>query len=168
MAERRAKFEAKFKNVWAVGPTGCSRFRMTFDTKLKGDQIIGDLLADTLVADVELTEDLFTRSVSLAGAEKIRSEGVSIMTGVTSDDRVAELIERVWEKDPEQQKDPGFDMIIMPLVGGSKEYLKWVKLQTMKKDNSASFFNKKSGLQKMEALDNTVSDMKIKGTEHYH
>lgn len=59
-------------------------------------------------------------------------------------------------------------MIIMPLVGGSKEYLKWVKLQTMKKDNSASFFNKKSGLQKMEALDNTVSDMKIKGTEHYH
>lgn len=45
---------------------------------------------------------MFTRSVSLAGAEKIRSEGVSIMTGVTSDDRVAELIERVWEKDPEQ------------------------------------------------------------------
>lgn len=130
MTARRAKFEAKFKNVWSVGPTGCSRFRMTTDSYKAGDELIGSLLSDTLIADVEIRKDFSSRTVSLEGAEKTRTASVAIISGVTSDDRVAELIEAVFAKNPEKIKNPPFDLVVMPLVGGSKEYLKWVKLQT--------------------------------------
>ena len=32
MAERRAKFEAKFRNVWSTGPTGVSLVQFTVES----------------------------------------------------------------------------------------------------------------------------------------
>ena len=58
---------------------------------------------------------------------KYRQDGVIRVTGVTSDDRVAELIEEVAANDPNHTKNPPFDFIVMPLSGGSTEYLAWVK-----------------------------------------
>lgn len=46
---------------------------------------------------------------------------------VTSDDRVAELIEEVAEHDPNHWKYPAFDLVVIPLATGSKEYIEWVK-----------------------------------------
>lgn len=60
---------------------------------------------------------------------------------VTSDERVAELIEHVAKVNPNVAKYPAFDLVVSPLATGSKEYIEWVKVQTMKKDPNAAFFN---------------------------
>jgi len=60
---------------------------------------------------------------------------------VTSDDRVAELIEEVAARNPNQSYYPSFDLVVVPLATGSKEYITWVKTQTLKKDSVTAFFN---------------------------
>lgn len=119
-----------------------------------------------MVADVEISKYFYSRTLSLGGNTNQRSDGVVRVTGVTSDDRVAEMIEEVAVNDPNKSKNPGFDLIIMPLSGGSTEYLAWVKQQTLKKDPSAAFFNEKPK-EAMKALDNAISDMVVKGTHHF-
>ena len=56
---------------------------------------------------------------------------------VTSDDRVAELIEEIGLG----LKNPYFDVLVTTLATSSKEYSQWVKLQTLKKDPHTAFFN---------------------------
>lgn len=53
---------------------------------------------------------------------------------VTSDERVAELIETVAKYNPNTEKYPAMDLVITPLATGSKNYIEWVKLQTIKND----------------------------------
>jgi hypothetical protein len=53
MAERREKFEQRFKFVWSAGPTGCSIFYVTTETRKAGEVLIANLLDNTLTADVE-------------------------------------------------------------------------------------------------------------------
>lgn len=67
------------------------------------------------------------------------------MTFITSDDRVAEVIEEVakWY-DKKKEGDIPFDLIVTPLATGSKDYIDWVKLQTLKNDDSTAFFNEKA------------------------
>lgn len=167
MAEKRAKFEAKFRNVWNTGPTGVSRFQLTSDTKGGAEDLVGHLFTQTLVADVEVSKNFVSRTLSLDGTTTPRNDGVVVVTGVTSDDRVAELIEEVASHDPNGKKKPAFDLVILPLTGGSTEYLAWVKQQTLKKDPSKAFFNEKAGAA-MEALDNASGQMSILGTHHFN
>jgi hypothetical protein len=47
---------------------------------------------------------------------------------VTSDERVAELIETVAKYNPNTEKYPAMDLVITPLATGSKNYIEWVKL----------------------------------------
>lgn len=47
---------------------------------------------------------------------------------VTSDERVAELIETVAKYDPNRANYPAFDLVITPIATGSKNYIEWVKL----------------------------------------
>jgi len=47
--------------------------------------------------------------------------------GVTSDDRVAELIEEVASNNPNKPSVPNFNIVVYTLASGSKEYIKWVK-----------------------------------------
>ena len=65
------------------------------------------------------------------------------MTFVTSDDRVAEVIETAatWTASSDDRRAISFDTVVIPLATGSKDYIEWVKLQTLKKDDSAAFFN---------------------------
>ena len=63
---------------------------------------------------------------------------------VTSDDRVAELIETVARYNPNREKYPAFDLVVTPLATGSKNYIEWVKLQTIKKDNNTMFFGQEN------------------------
>jgi len=71
---------------------------------------------------------------------------------ITSDDRVPEAIEEVaayfncsCSHKPDvtfEQMYPKFDLIVTPLATGSKEYIDWIKLQTMKKTPGLAFYNK--------------------------
>lgn len=65
------------------------------------------------------------------------------VVGVTSDDRIAELIEEVNSNNPNKPSITNFNFIVYTLSSGSKEYLDWVKLQTLPHDPELAFFNKK-------------------------
>jgi len=49
MADRRAKFESKFRNVWATGATGVSYMQMT--TSDDPNTLIAKLFKGTMIAD---------------------------------------------------------------------------------------------------------------------
>lgn len=74
---------------------------------------------------------------------------------MTSDIRVAELIERIAKNQVGSDKIP-FDAIIVPLQNASPDYIDWVKLQTMKKDPELAFFNEEPE-EEMEGLDNKIA-----------
>ena len=62
------------------------------------------------------------------------------MTAITSDDRVAELIEKVVKFTGGSADSTPTDILVTPMNGASKEYAEWAKLQTLKKDGEG-FFN---------------------------
>jgi len=139
MADRRAKFEKKFRNVWSTGATGVSYLQMTVNAD-PGD-LIGKLFKETMIADEWDVLNNVKRSWVSHGHETTEDRSHHL-TFITSDDRVAEVIEEVasWSADKDKRSIP-FDLIVSPLATGSKEYIEWVKLQTLKKDDSTAFFN---------------------------
>lgn len=151
MADRRIEFEKKFKLVWTTGPTGCSIFHVTTQSMHAGEALIADLLSETLTADVEMqrhadvpqgvkiNRHFITHEIDFPTQIDYRAVNFRI-TGVTSDLRVAELIERIDTHKIGSEKIP-FDTIITPMITGSPDYIEWVKLQTMKKDPELAFYN---------------------------
>lgn len=161
MADRRAKFEKKFRNVWSTGATGVSYLQMTVNNDPV--DLINRLFKSTMIAD---EWDILTgvkRSYVNHGHETIEDRSHHL-TFVTSDDRVAEVIEEVaaWSADHDKRDIP-FDLIVTPLATGSKEYIEWVKLQSLKKDDSTAFFNEKAQ-PAMKALTKTVAEKEAEST----
>lgn len=74
--------------------------------------------------------------------------------GVTNDDRVAELVEEVARHSIGSAKVP-FDCVIAALVNGSPDYIEWIKLQTMKKDDKLAHYNIRPE-DEIHGLDNTI------------
>ena len=126
MADRRSKFEKKFRNVWATGDTGVSYVQMT--TVEDPNELIANMFHDTMIADewniVQSVKRSFTRSGKLN-----QDANRHHLTMVTSDDRVAEVIEMAgaWSEGQEKKEGVPFDMVVVPLATGSKEYIEWVK-----------------------------------------
>jgi hypothetical protein len=60
---------------------------------------------------------------------------------ISSDDRIAEVIEETALFMAKFGEPIPFDLVVTPLATGSKEYIEWVKLQTLKKDDDTAFFN---------------------------
>lgn len=82
------------------------------------------------------------------------------VTMITSDDRVAEAIEVIVpyadaQGETKDDKIP-FDLIVTPLATGSKDYIEWVKLQTLKRDDGTAFFNKAAPKALKPVTDKTV------------
>ena len=155
MTQRRSKFESKFRNVWASGATGTSLIFMT--TAGNPETLVRNLFRETMVADVVDTQDHVRRSFTKHGRLDW-NDYRHRLTMVTSDDRVAEVIEEVakWTTDPVEEHTP-FDLVVVPMATGSKDYINWVKLQTLKKDDSTAFFNQDAGA-KMSAITTTAED----------
>jgi len=126
MAKRKSEFEAKFRNVWATGPTGVSYFQFSINNKEDADALVSKLFAKTLIADVEVIEQGEMRQWVENG--KVVDAGMTFkVIGVTSDDRVAELIEEVASNNPNKASIQNFNFVVTTLATGSVEYLKWVK-----------------------------------------
>lgn len=176
MAERRARFEKRFKHVWTTGPTGVSKFHVTVNDFEKAQSLIANCFAKTLIADVEqnnlLIERDFVSNPTADLSEMARRHNVHRITGVTSDDRVAELIEEVYANGVDDPDVP-FDFIITVLATGSPDYIDWVKLQTMKKDPSVAFYNEDPEAE-IKGLNNRVgqiaqiTDLAAVESEHLH
>ena len=118
MLERRAKFMKKWKNVWNVGPTGCSRWHLTVNDYDSAQNLISSLFEKTLVAEVDLSNVPIERKFVTSATAEVNNlgfrTGIHRLTGITSDDRVAELIDEIAESDV-SDKDVPFDFIITTL-----------------------------------------------------
>lgn len=143
MADRKARFEKKFRNVWASGSTGVSYLQMT--THEDPGDFVNKLFKDTMIAD-EWNAVSSVKRTYIKNSHMVSDESIHHITMVTSDDRVAEVIEEAaaWTKQETKSNGVPFDLMVTPLSTGSKDYIEWVKTQTLKKDDGASFFNEKS------------------------
>lgn len=141
MAERRAQFESKFRNVWSTGPTGVSLVQFTTETVEGSENLISRLFHKTLIADVEEYKQSINRVYLTKSGQMSPTHELHKIVMVTSDDRVAELIEEIGNHDPNHWNYPAFDVVVTPLATGSKEYITWVKTQTLKRDGATAFFN---------------------------
>lgn len=120
--------------------------------------MITTLFRKTLIADVEEYKSNLNRAYLSPQGAMVPIMNLHKIVMVTSDDRVAELIEEVAAKDPNHFHYPAFDVVVTPLATGSKEYIQWVKTQTLKKDPSTAFFNEQIN-EPMEPLNNTIPDI---------
>jgi uncharacterized protein involved in tolerance to divalent cations len=100
MAERRSKFESSFRNVWSTGPTGVSLVQFTTETVEGAESLITSLFRKTLIADVNEYKSNLNRAYLSKQGAMVPTSNMHKIVMVTSDDRVAELIEEVAAKDP--------------------------------------------------------------------
>lgn len=142
MAARRSAFEKAFRNVWATGSTGVSMIHMTVPNHV--GSLIQKLYQKTLIADVTDYADNVKKSWLNHGRITWDDQRHKLVM-LTSDDRVAEAIEECASFMAGFHEKTPFDLVVTPLATGSKEYIEWVKLQTLKKDDSTAFFNQDAG-----------------------
>jgi len=159
MAARRSSFEKQFRNVWATGPTGISIATYTAPDRATADELVGRLFYNTLIADVEeYVSHATTRAYLKHNHMVVEQKETQIkLEMLTSDDRIAELIEEVAVNQPAGAY-PEFDLVVTPLATGNKEYIQWVKEQTLKKDPNVAFFNIRPEAA-IQALDNPIADL---------
>lgn len=104
------------------------------------DELIGKLYKKTMIADVADVKTDVKKSWNNNGAIKWDVYRHRLVM-ISSDDRIAEVIEETALFMAHFNEPIPFDLVVTPLATGSKEYIEWVKLQTLKKDDSAAFFN---------------------------
>lgn len=127
------------------------------------------MLSKTIIADVKqfnvnVRRDFIFEENEFIGNHEHREHNHRIM-GVTNDDRVAELIEEVAAHSIGSAKVP-FDCVIAPLVNGSPDYIEWIKLQTMKKDDKVAHYNIRPE-DEIHGLDNAIGGIGHVGDEDH-
>lgn len=109
------------------------------------NDVLSRLFKETMIADEWNIVSSVKRSWLNHGHESAESQRHHV-TMITSDDRVAEAIELIVAYAADQKETFNdqipFDLIVTPLASGSKDYIEWVKLQTLKRDDGTAFFNK--------------------------
>jgi uncharacterized protein involved in tolerance to divalent cations len=97
----------------------------TVDSLDKAENLISNLFKQTLIADVlEYKQDISRTFLSSTGTI-VPQNNLHKLVMVTSDNRVAELIQVLSSSDKQY---PPVDVVVIPLATGSKEYIEWVKL----------------------------------------
>jgi|APSaa5957512535_1039671.scaffolds.fasta_scaffold92703_1 hypothetical protein len=146
--EKKAAFDASFRNVWGVSVTGVSMFTVDIEPKTEGgenwtsieDTIIA-LFKKTLISDVRdfvdikrwYKVDLDYGSTNVN--QQMKTQTKRRLTGLTTDDRVAELIEE--SIDIQQRED--LDILIWQMSDLSVEYKNWTAIQTEELDQNNVF-----------------------------
>ena len=140
---RKAAYEKMFRNVWNVGPAGLSQASFTVDSTATAEAVISALFKDTMISEVTQFKDSTTRTFK-NGTElnQVRGKMHEIdhevyLDMVTSDDRVAEMIETAIKV----SGDPNLDILVTPLSGVSPDFSEWAKKQTIEADPSDSLYN---------------------------
>lgn len=159
MAEKKAAFEAEFKHVWGSTATGLSTATIDLPNAAAANAMISKLFEKTLIADVH----------SYKSVQRVWKDGVAIKSGrgtimrdtvqrvvmITSDDRVAELIEEVVDITHNENSD----ILVRQMTAASKEYNKWAALQTEALDDSNAYYKKKAFAVGKPVSSETVAGM---------
>ena len=118
---------SNFSNMWIGGATGISSFTFSMPTKESAEELIKTLLQKKVIAEVT-QQDNSSLKLTQANGE-LNTQNEIVITGVTSDLRIAELVEsvsRVQKKDDKSKAD----IVILPVNTGSNEYIKMIKEKT--------------------------------------
>lgn len=91
------------------------------------NELIANMFHETMIADEWNVMQSVKRTFARDGHLN-QDQNRHHLTFVTSDDRVAEVIEMAaaWSSGQEKKEGVPFDMMVVPLATGSKEYIEWV------------------------------------------
>ena len=144
MLEKKKAFEAEFKHVWGSSATGLSIATIDMPDVTSANNLITKLFEKTMIADVhsyasvsrisKLNVDDLTAN---ARANTVNAN-VQRVVAITSDDRVAEMIEEVIDV----TKNENIDILVRQMTAASKEYNKWAALQTEAQQEGPKFYEK--------------------------
>lgn len=129
VARIRAQNEKLMENIWGYSSTGLSIASVTVPNQAEADKLIEALFKKTLIADVQdFSKVQKVHKPTLIGnhVQNTNWDDIHRLTMVTSDQRVAQLIEEVVDVTGNQNSD----IMIRQLSGVSQEYAKWVSWQT--------------------------------------
>lgn len=142
MAEKKAKFEAEFKHVWGSTATGLSIATIDLANEAAANTLISKLMEKTLIADVHSyssVQRIWKSDLHNVNARSNTQRAtVQRVVAITTDDRVAELIEETVDV----TKNENADILIRQMTAASKEYNKWASLQTEAQDDSMAYYKK--------------------------
>ena len=163
MAEKKAKFEAEFKHVWGSTATGLSTATIDLPNEAAANILISKLFEKTLIADVHSYSSVqrIWKNIKLSDGDgnnknagsNISKDTVHRVVAITTDDRVAELIEEVVDI----TKNENSDILIRQMTAASKEYNKWSVLQTEAQDDSMAYYKKDAFENSKPVSEETVS-----------
>lgn len=170
LADKKAAFEAQFKHVWGVSQTGMSVFTVDIEIKEEGgknwlsaeDTIMG-LFKKTLISDVNNFVDVhrwYKNDIDYGSTNvnaQMKKQTKKRLVGLTSDDRVAELI----EESIDLQNREDLDILIWQLSAAGSEYKTWNALQTEELDQNQPKFDEVDPFANSTAVSSeAVSKMK--------
>jgi len=148
MAFRKKNFESLFRNVWGYSVSGVSYFTVDIEPKEEGgkdwtsiEDTIWKLFNHTLISDVRDFVDVkrwYKNDIDYGSTNtntQMKSQMKRRLSGLTSDDRVAELIEEVIDI---QQREE-IDILVYQVSDISNEYKNWTVVQTEDLDKSHDF-----------------------------
>lgn len=143
LADKKAAFEASFRNVWGTSVSGMSMFTVDIEPKEEGgkdwtsiEETIVGLFKKTLISDVRDFVDIkrwYKNDINYGSTNvnaQMKNQMKRRLTGLTTDDRVAELIEETI--DIQQRED--LDILIWQISDVSDEYKTWTTVQTEELD----------------------------------
>jgi uncharacterized protein involved in tolerance to divalent cations len=142
MLEKKKAFEAEFKHVWGSSATGLSIATIDMPDYNSANNLITKLFEKTLIADVHSYSSVTRVYKSVIDLSDARSNivrsNVQRVVAITSDDRVAEMIEAVVDI----TKNENIDVMVRQMTAASKEYNKWAALQTEAQQEGPKFYEK--------------------------
>ena len=163
MAEKKAKFEAEFKHVWGSTATGLSIATVDLANEAAANTLISKLMEKTLIADVHSYSSVqrIFKNIKVGDGDgnnmNARSNTakttVQRVVAITTDDRVAELIEETVDV----TKNENADILVRQMTAASKEYNKWASLQTEAQDDSMAYYKKDAFENSKPVSEETVS-----------
>lgn len=139
MSKRRKAHEHAFEFVWAAGPTGVSVVQLTAVKEDLTDNILTSAFRDTLLADSQIFKHHAKRYYIANGKWQAEPNNSDKVYMITSDRRVAELVQHVTKmlkESGDSGDEPPADVIVTPLATGNKDYIEWVKKVTTPKEES--------------------------------
>lgn len=145
MEAKKAAFEKLFKNVWTTGTTGTSRVLVSAPTFGQSTKIINEWFADTMAAEISFIEHI-PRDYRLITLHPETNNTIDrLMTdkentniaAVTTDERVAEMIETAVEQSGDEQ----LKFLVNPWQTAGPDYIAWVVNQTVEADQSGALYN---------------------------
>lgn len=127
MELKKKQHDDLMRNVWAMSATGISIASITLPSAEAADELTSALFKKTLIADVaDFSKVQKTFRTHISGSSKANTKTVEVhrLVMLTSDDRVADLIEECVDV----TRNENSDILIRQLSGIGKEYSKWVSL----------------------------------------